>query len=64
VTGEERVMKKLILDFTGGGPGEQLHSPILLIGNDRRGVWTVAEGPATTTELIKAIDKVSGPAAR
>lgn len=62
VTGKQFVMNKLLLDFTGGGPGSQLHSPVLLIGNDRTGVWTATDGLAPIAELIKVIDKVSSGA--
>ncbi|HYG79539.1 MAG TPA: SCO family protein, partial [Pyrinomonadaceae bacterium] len=34
VTGGKEVMKRLVWDFTGEGLGQQMHSPILLIGND------------------------------
>jgi cytochrome oxidase Cu insertion factor (SCO1/SenC/PrrC family) len=62
VTGEQGVMKRLVWDFTGEGLGQQMHSPILLIGNDRTGVWTEAEGLAAPEEVIREIDKVAGPA--
>jgi protein SCO1/2 len=62
VTGEQSVMKRLVWDFTGEGLGQQMHSPILLIGNDRTGVWTEAEGLSAPEEVIKEIDKVAGPA--
>jgi protein SCO1/2 len=62
VTGEAGVMKRLVWDFTGEGLGQQMHSPILLIGNDRTGVWTEAEGLAAPEEVIKEIDKVAAPA--
>lgn len=62
VTGEKGVMKQLIWDFTGEGLGQQMHSAILLIGNDRTGVWTEAEGLSASEEVVKEIDKVARPA--
>lgn len=59
VTGETGVMKRLVWDFTGEGLGQQMHSPILLIGNDRTGVWTEAEGLSAPAEVIREIDKVA-----
>lgn len=62
VTGEEGVMTKLVQDFTGASLGGQMHAPILLIGNDRTGIWTQAEGLSPARDLINVIDKVSDPA--
>ena len=62
VTGGTSVMERLVWDFTGEGLGQQMHSPILLIGNDRTGVWTEAEGLSAPEEVIKEIDKVARPA--
>lgn len=59
VTGEEGVMTKLLRDFTGENPGGQLHSPFLLIGNDRTGVWTETGGLMPADELVKMIDQVA-----
>jgi cytochrome oxidase Cu insertion factor (SCO1/SenC/PrrC family) len=61
VTGEEGVMTKLVRDFTGSNLGGQYHSPILLIGNDRTGRWEAAEGLSAPEELVKTIDRISGP---
>ena len=61
VTGETGVMKRLVWDFTGEGLGQQMHSPILLIGNDRTGVWTEAEGLSAPEVVVKEIDKVVSP---
>lgn len=60
VTGDSDVMSKLVSDFTGESLGRQMHSPILLIGNDRTGVWTGAEALSATEQLVGAIDRVSG----
>lgn len=63
VTGAEGVMKKLIWDFIGEPLGPQLHTPFLLIGNDRTGVWVEAEGLSPAEELVNIIDGISDPAA-
>ncbi|MET0646300.1 MAG: SCO family protein [Pyrinomonadaceae bacterium] len=62
VTGAEGVMKKLVWDFTGEPLGPQLHSPVVLIGNDRTGTWVEAEGLSPAEELIDIIDSISDPA--
>jgi protein SCO1/2 len=59
VTGEKGVMTRLVWDFTGEGLGQQMHSPILLIGNDRTGVWTETEGLSAPEEIVKIIDSLS-----
>lgn len=60
VTGGKGVMTRLVWDFTGEGLGQQMHSPVLLIGNDRTGVWTEAEGLSAPEEVVREIDKVAG----
>jgi hypothetical protein len=52
------VMTRLVWDFTGEGLGPQMHSPILLIGNDRSGVWTETEGLSAPEEIVKVIDSL------
>ncbi|HEX8474897.1 MAG TPA: SCO family protein [Pyrinomonadaceae bacterium] len=63
VTGGEDVMKKLLLKFTGDNPGPQMHDSVILIGNDRTGIWTAVEGLAETEELVQIINRVSSPVA-
>lgn len=63
VTGPDDGMTKLLASFTGEGPGPQMHEPILLIGNDRTGVWTEARSLSESEDLVKVIDQVSGPVA-
>lgn len=63
VTGGEDVMKRLLLEFTGDKPGPRMHGSIILIGNDRTGVWEAADGLSATKELVEIIDHVSGPVA-
>lgn len=58
VTGEQDVMTKLLRDFTGESPGDQMHSPVVLIGNDRTGVWTEVGGLRPPEEFVEVIDKI------
>lgn len=62
VTGAEGVMKKLVWDFTGEPLGPQLHSPFVLIGNDRTGAWVEADGLSPAEELVNIIDGIAAPA--
>ncbi len=62
VTGDEGVMSRLVSDFTGQNLGGEMHNSILLIGNDRTGVWTGAEALSATEQLRGVIERVSGPA--
>ncbi|HVF56783.1 MAG TPA: SCO family protein [Pyrinomonadaceae bacterium] len=59
LTGERAVMSKLIRDFTGEKLGRQMHSPVILIGNDETGVWAEVEGLTDTEELVKIIDGIA-----
>jgi cytochrome oxidase Cu insertion factor (SCO1/SenC/PrrC family) len=52
--------EKLLRDLTGDGPGRQMHDPIVLIGNDRTGVWREADSLQATDDLVEIIDQVSG----
>jgi hypothetical protein len=60
VTGTEDVMKQLLWDLIGEQPGPQLHDAVLLIGNDRTGVWEDAAGLSSTESLVEIINRVSG----
>lgn len=59
VTGTETVMSGLLRQLIGEEPGPQLHNPVLLIGNDRTGVWEDAEGLSSPDKLIEIIERVS-----
>lgn|SRR6185369_8818221 len=59
VTGTETVMSGLLRQLIGEEPGPQLHNPVLLIGNDRTGVWEDAEGLSSPDKLIAIIERVS-----
>ena len=59
VTGTETSMSGLLRQLIGDEPGPQLHNPVLLIGNDRTGVWEDAEGLSSPDKLIEVIERVS-----
>lgn len=59
VTGTETVMNRLLWDLIGEEPGPQLHNPVVLIGNDRTGVWEDAEGLSSSDKLVQIIERVS-----
>lgn len=62
VTGEQEVIKKLLWDFTGDETGQGTHESMVIIGNDRTGVWTTTDGLLFPDDLVRVIDKVSRPA--
>ena len=64
VTGTETVMTQLLWNLIGEQPGPQLHSPVLLIGNDRTGTWEDAAGLSSADKLIDIIDRVSHEGSR
>jgi cytochrome oxidase Cu insertion factor (SCO1/SenC/PrrC family) len=59
VTGTETIMRPLLWDLIGEEPGPQLHNPVVLIGNDRTGVWEDAEGLSSPDKLIEVIERVA-----
>ena len=59
VTGEQEVIKKLLWDFTGDETGQGMHESMVIIGNDRTGVWTTTDGLLLPEDLVKVIDNVS-----
>src|ERR1044072_1675837 len=59
VTGTETVMSGLLRELIGEELGPQLHNPVLLIGNDRTGVWEAAEGLSSPDKLVQIIERVS-----
>jgi cytochrome oxidase Cu insertion factor (SCO1/SenC/PrrC family) len=59
VTGAEAVIKKLLLDFNGEQIGQGMHESVLLIGNDKTGVWTSSDGLLFPEDIVKVIDAVS-----
>jgi protein SCO1/2 len=63
VTGEKAEMDRLLKVLTGGPSGPRTHSPLLLIGNEAKNVWTEAYALEDPARLIQQIDRVSGAAA-
>lgn len=63
VTGEKAEMDRLLKVLTGGASGPRTHSPLLLIGNEAKNVWTEAYALENPARLIQQIDRVSGAAA-
>jgi protein SCO1 len=59
LTGDQEVINKLMWDFAGGEIGQGSHESIMLIGNDRTGVWTSTDGLLFPEDIIKVIDDVS-----
>jgi cytochrome oxidase Cu insertion factor (SCO1/SenC/PrrC family) len=59
VTGNLKVIDELSLSLTSEEAASAAHSPILIIGNDRTGVWSLAYGEASTSELTEIIETVS-----
>jgi cytochrome oxidase Cu insertion factor (SCO1/SenC/PrrC family) len=59
VTGAEGTMKQLLWDLIGEHPGRQLHDAVVLIGNDRTGVWEDAAGLSSTERLVEIINRVA-----
>lgn len=59
VTGAEAVIKKLLWDFGGERTGQGMHESVLLIGNDKTGVWTSTDGLLFPEDIVKVIDEVS-----
>ena len=59
LTGDASVIEKLLWDFSGERLGQEMHESLVIIGNDRTGVWTSADGLLLTEDLVKAIDGVA-----
>lgn len=59
VTGAEAVIKKLLWDFGGEQVGTGNHESVLLIGNDKTGVWTSSDGLLFPEDIVKVIDDVA-----
>ena len=58
-TGEQPVIKKLLRDIAFEGVGQATHESLILIGNDRTGVWIATDGLLLPHELVKFIDNIS-----
>jgi protein SCO1/2 len=62
VTGEKAEMDQLLRVLTGDATGNKTHSPVLLIGNEAKNVWTESYAFESLARLIEQIDRVSGAA--
>ena len=62
VTGEKAEMDRLLKVLTGDATGSKTHSPLLLIGNEAKNVWTECYAFESPAKLIEQIDRVSGGA--
>jgi len=62
VTGEKAEMDRLLKVLTGDASGNKIHSPLLLIGNEAKNVWTEAYASENPARLIQQIDRVSAAA--
>ena len=58
VTGEKAEMDRLLKVLTGGASGPRTHSPLLLIGNEAKNVWTEAYASENPAKIIQQIDRV------
>lgn len=63
VTGEKAEMDRLLKVLTGDATGNKTHSPMLLIGNEAKNVWTESSAFENPARLIQQIDRVSVAAA-
>lgn len=60
ITGSKEEMNKLLKVFTGETVGRrELHSSVVYIGNERRGIWTAFEGISGAEILSKIISEIS-----
>jgi len=63
LTGDEEGISKLVLGLTGEEAASGDHSPVLIIGNDRTGVWGQSSGDSLASELVEVIESVVRPVA-
>jgi protein SCO1/2 len=63
VTGDVPDISSLILGLTGVEAASSIHDPVLLIGNDRTGVWRLGSADATADEVLALIENVAQSAA-
>ena len=59
LTGEEAAVRKVLRDVITDDIGTELHETLVVIGNDRTGVWTTTEGLQRPDRIVKVIDDVS-----
>jgi protein SCO1/2 len=58
VTGEKAEMDRLLRVLTGDATGNKSHSPLLLIANEAKNVWTESYAFENPARLIQQIDSV------
>lgn len=59
VTGDQAVIKKILWDFAGEVVGQSKHESVVLIGNDKTGIWTSSDGLLFADDIVKIIDDTS-----
>jgi len=59
VTGEKQEMDKLLNALGAAVAKREDHTPAMLVGNDRNGVWTRAYGLAKVNQIMTVIDNVT-----
>jgi len=59
LTGPEADVRKVLRDVVTEDLGTDLHESLIVIGNDRSGVWTTTDGLQRTDRIVKMIDDVS-----
>ncbi|HKU75853.1 MAG TPA: SCO family protein [Pyrinomonadaceae bacterium] len=59
LTGEVADVRKVLRDVVTEDLGTDMHESLVVIGNDRSGVWTTTYGLQHTEEIVKVIDKVA-----
>ncbi|HEY6803056.1 MAG TPA: SCO family protein [Pyrinomonadaceae bacterium] len=61
VTGETKVIEKLVRDFTGDPLGRGLHNTVFILGSDKTGEWTDLHEFTSADELRQQVDLLSKP---
>ena len=59
LTGEKAAIRKVLRDVVTEDIGTDMHESLVVIGNDRSGVWTTTYGLQNTETLVKVIDDIS-----
>jgi len=59
ITGDVKIIGKIVRDFTGDRLGPDTHNTIYFIGNDKTGTWSDLSGYASATDLREQIDALA-----
>jgi cytochrome oxidase Cu insertion factor (SCO1/SenC/PrrC family) len=59
VTGNTKVIEKIVRDFTGDPLGRGAHNTVFILGSDRTGEWTDLYEYVTAAELREKVDLLS-----